>query len=105
DDVILVNVARGEIIEQKALYEYLTTHPRSYAGIESWWVEPLKDGEFRVDYPFLELENFLGCPHNSAMVEGALADGARSAGENIVRFLAGEKPHGLVRRADYLTAS
>ncbi|HKI85216.1 MAG TPA: 2-hydroxyacid dehydrogenase [Thermoanaerobaculia bacterium] len=105
EDAILVNVARGELVDQKALYEHLAAHPSFQAGIESWWIEPLRHGEFRVDYPFLDLENFLGCPHNSAMVEGALADGARIAGENVARFLAGEKPHGLVRRADYLTAS
>lgn len=105
DDAILVNVARGELIDQKALYEHLAAHPTFQAGIESWWIEPLRHGEFRVGYPFFELENFLGCPHNSAMVEGSLADGARSAAENIVRFLEGEKPHGLVRREDYLAPS
>lgn len=102
DDAILVNVARGELVVQKALYEHLAGHPSFQAGIESWWIEPLRHGEFRVDFPFFELENFLGCPHNSAIVEGALAAGARSAAENIARFLSGEEPHGLVRREDYL---
>ncbi len=104
EDAILVNVARGELVDQKALYEHLAAHPSFQAGVESWWIEPLRHGEFRVDYPFFELENFLGCPHNSAMVEGALADGARLAGENVARFLAGEEPYGLVRREDYLAA-
>jgi phosphoglycerate dehydrogenase-like enzyme len=55
-----------------------------------------------MDYPFLELPNVLGSPHNSAVVSNILLDAARQAAENVKQFLKGEKVMGIVRREDYL---
>jgi len=102
DRAILINVARGDILEERALYERLVKAPEFMAGIESWWIEPFSHGEFRTNYPFLNLPNFLGCPHNSAKVPGMMFEATRRAVENVVRFLKQEPLRGLVRREDYL---
>jgi phosphoglycerate dehydrogenase-like enzyme len=55
-----------------------------------------------MEYPFLELPNVLGSPHNSAVVSGILVDATRQAAENVNHFLRGEKVVGIARREDYL---
>jgi phosphoglycerate dehydrogenase-like enzyme len=99
---ILVNVARGAIIDQRALYEHLATHPQFSAGIDTWWHEPADGGQFRTDYPFFDLPNVLGSPHNSSIVPGTMLTAARLAAQNVRRHLHGEAITGVVRRADYL---
>ncbi len=103
-DAIIINVARGEIINQKALYEHLKKNPEFKAGIDAWWVEPLRHGRFELNYPFFDLPNVLGSPHNSYAAEGALEEGVQTAIENINRFVKGESVQGVVRREDYAGA-
>jgi phosphoglycerate dehydrogenase-like enzyme len=102
-DAILINTARGAIIDEEALYLHLKNHPAFMAGIDTWWEEPLTGGPFRVRYPFLELPNVLGSPHNSALESPVIVVAARQAAENVKRFLKGETPMGVVRREDYLS--
>jgi phosphoglycerate dehydrogenase-like enzyme len=90
-DAVLINVARGEIIVEKDLYEHLKSRPDFFAGIDAWWVEPFTEGEFRIDYPFFDLPNFLGSPHNSAIVPGILLSGVKKASANILDFSNGKK--------------
>jgi phosphoglycerate dehydrogenase-like enzyme len=99
---VLVNVARGRIVDQAALYEHLRAHPEFSAGIDAWWVEPFGSGEFRVEHPFFGLPNLLGSPHNSALVPGILDEATRRAAANVLRFVRGEPVTGVVRAEDSL---
>lgn len=99
---ILVNVARGAIVGEAALYDHLQSHPEFSAAIDAWWVEPFGAGEFRVAHPFFELPNLLGSPHNSGLVPGILEVATNRAAANILRFLRGERVTGLVRAEDYV---
>jgi phosphoglycerate dehydrogenase-like enzyme len=101
-DAILVNVARGAIIDEEALYTHVKSHPTFLVGIDAWWTEPFLHGIFRMEYPFLDLPNVLGSPHNSAVVPTVLVEAARQAAENVKHFLRGEKVTGMARREDYL---
>lgn len=101
-DAILVNVARGAIIDEEALYNHAKNHPGFLVGIDAWWTEPFMHGSFRMEYPFLELPNVLGSPHNSAVVPHVLVDATRQAAENAKHFLKGEKVMGIAQREDYL---
>ena len=100
-DAILINVARAGILREAPLYQHLTAHPEFLAGIDAWWTEPFTGGEFRTEFPFLELANVLGSPHNSAIVPGIIEYAAGLAAENIARFLRGDEFRGLVSREDY----
>lgn len=97
-DAMIINVARGAIINQEDLFNHLKTHPEFQAGIDAWWSEPFRDGKFKLDLPFLELPNVIGSPHNSALVPGGLFEGAKRVTENTLRYINREKITGVILR-------
>ena len=98
---VLVNVARGAIVDEDALFEHLKSHPGFSAGIDAWWEEPGNGKPFHPRLPFLDLPNVLGSPHNSGIVPGAMAGAAAAAAANLAAFLRGEAIHGIQDPADY----
>lgn len=101
-EAILINVARGPVIDEQSLYRHLAQNPGFSAGIDTWWIEPSRGGEFKVNYPFFDLPNFLGSPHNSSITAGTFANAVRRAAQNASDFLGGGKIRGVVKREDYL---
>ncbi len=102
EDAILVNLARGALIDQAALYEHMKSHPDFSAGLDVWWVTPFADGEFRLDQPFFDLPNLVATPHISAKARGRPGTGLTQAAENLKRYLIGGTPRFLVREDEKL---
>jgi phosphoglycerate dehydrogenase-like enzyme len=100
-DASLINVARGRVIDQAALYRHLKETPTFGAGIDTWWSEPSDPQGFKLDFPFFELPNLIGSPHKADHVPGAMHKAVRKAAENIRRFYRGKLIQGEVDRADY----
>jgi phosphoglycerate dehydrogenase-like enzyme len=103
-DAMLVNVARAAIIDERALYEHLRANPEFLAAIDAWWDEPAGGGAFETKYPFFELPNIIGSPHNSGMVPGIRQFVARRGAQNVLRWMRDEPVLGAVRREDYPSA-
>ncbi|PPR78604.1 MAG: Hydroxypyruvate reductase [Alphaproteobacteria bacterium MarineAlpha2_Bin1] len=97
---LIINVARGSIINQKALYNWLKANSEARACIDSWWREPITHGDFNTEYPFLDLPNFFGSPHNSAITKGAFKKAGYQAAENVKSFLENSNPERLVTLND-----
>ena len=102
EDAILINVGRGDVVNQKALYEHLKAHPDFRAGIDTWWSEPADSEEFKLAYPFFELPNIIGSPHNADHVPNSIPKGTRRALENVKNFIMGTEIRGVLKREDYL---
>ena len=71
----LVNVARGGLVDQKALYEALRSRSlRGYAS-DVWYHSPCKTDRLKKtsawDYDFRSLRNVVVSPHNATHVDGA----------------------------------
>jgi len=92
-DAVLVNVARGEIVDEDDLYAHLLANPAFTACLEAWWIEPVRHGRFETKHPFLDLANVIASPHNSAMTADALVTAARRGAQNVARYLRGETPN------------
>lgn len=101
-NAILVNVARGPVIVEKDLYDHLRKNPDFRAGIDVWWKYPKKGEKFEPDYPFAALKNVLMTPHSSAMVPEIDVLGVARAVDNVIDFLRGQEPRGVVNRSDYV---
>ncbi len=99
-DAILINLARGELIDEAALFAHLQAHPQFTACIDAWWVEPVRHGRFAMAHPFMTLPNVIGSPHNSASVPMTRDTGLRRAGANILRALRGEAVQNIVGPGD-----
>ncbi|HWK95556.1 MAG TPA: NAD(P)-dependent oxidoreductase [Pseudolabrys sp.] len=86
-DATLINVGRGRIINQQALYDHLVANPAFTACLDAWWEEPFNEGRFHVNHPFFDLPNLLGTPHNASRVPGMAAAIAERAAANVRHFL------------------
>jgi phosphoglycerate dehydrogenase-like enzyme len=96
---ILVNVARGEIVDEDALYRALASRTIAAAALDVWYRYPTAAGPAPpARQPFHELPNVLMTPHVSGWTEGMLAARAAVIAENIHRIARGEAPVHLVAR-------
>ena len=69
DGAIVVNIARGDIIEEKVLFEALSSKKLASAGLDVWYQYPERE-EDRSNtppskYPFHRLENVVMSPHRA----------------------------------------
>jgi phosphoglycerate dehydrogenase-like enzyme len=69
-DALVVNVARGPVAEEKALYEALRDGRIAGAAIDVWYRYP-PEYDLPSVYPFWELRNVIMTPHASAWTDAA----------------------------------
>ena len=83
---VVVNTARGKLINPKDLYEALKSECLSAAALDTHYEEPIKEG-----YKLAELDNVILTPHIGGLSYEAFHQMMADAIENIVAFEEGRR--------------
>jgi phosphoglycerate dehydrogenase-like enzyme len=71
-NALIVNISRGPVADEEALYEALRDGTIAGAALDVWYDYPQARGErtFPSRFPFSELDNVIMTPHSSGWTEG-----------------------------------
>jgi phosphoglycerate dehydrogenase-like enzyme len=97
-DAVLINVARGPVVDEDALYDALVEGRIGGAALDVWYAPPGMEGATSMpsSRDFGSLSNVLLTPHVSGVTDDTFRRRAREISANIGRFRAGEQPHNVV---------
>ncbi len=87
---ILVNSARGDVVDEDALFAALDSGHLAAAGLDVYHNEPA------LDRRFMSYENLVLAPHLGSATDGTRAAMGHRAIDNLIAFLKGDKPRDLV---------
>jgi glyoxylate reductase len=88
---ILINSARGGIVNEEALYDALSKRKIWAAGLDVFATEPLPS-----DHPLLSLPNLVALPHIGSATIRTRRQMAGLAASNLIQALRGERPTHLI---------
>lgn len=91
-DAVLMNVGRGAVIDEKALYDALVSRQIGGAVIDTWYQYPTPTQTECAPstYDFTALDNVLMTPHMSGWTAGTVRRRQETLAENIARLGRGE---------------
>jgi phosphoglycerate dehydrogenase-like enzyme len=98
---VIVNVARGPVIDEDALYEALAGKRIGGAILDVWWAYPSADDPTPAPSrnPFHELANVIMTPHYSGWTDGLFRRRSADMAMNLDRLARGEPLVNVVRPA------
>ncbi len=93
---VLVNVARGPVVEEEALYRALESGHLHSAGIDVWYRYPGRDGDPKHTppsaYPFRDLPQVVMSPHRGGWLHEVEAHRMRHLAALLAALAGGEEP-------------
>ena len=95
----LINIARGELVDEEALIHALETGKIAGAALDVFEEEPPAEPS-----PLWKLDNLILTPHVAGLSGDALRELAHSAVTQVLQTLAGERPRNLVNPAAWNAA-
>jgi phosphoglycerate dehydrogenase-like enzyme len=90
---ILMNIARGPVVDESALIRALEAKRIRGAALDVFNTEPLPP-----EHPFWQMSNVLLSPHTADRVDGFLSPAFESFFENLDRFIQGQALQHVVDR-------
>ena len=90
---IVLNTARGPVVDEAALIAALRAGRLAGAGLDVFEQEPIAP-----DNPLLAMDNVVVSPHAGGYSEESIRTVRRLAAEEMARILRGERPRNLVNR-------
>ncbi|PTQ93366.1 D-3-phosphoglycerate dehydrogenase [Paraburkholderia sp. GV068] len=100
DSALFVNVARGGIVDEGALYQALVDGQIAGAASDVFETEPVP-----ASHPLLTLENFVASPHIAASSKESLVRMGHAAAHAVIEALAGRTPpHQVLPKPNVINA-
>jgi phosphoglycerate dehydrogenase-like enzyme len=96
-DAVIVNVARGSVIDEAALAAALRERRIGGAAIDTWWRYPARARAANEAEPFAGLPNTLLSPHVAGWTFGTIRRRTRFIAANLDRLARGEPLENVVR--------
>lgn len=81
-----INIARGELVDEAALFDALRDHRIAGAGIDVFETEPLHES------PFFALDNVVLTPHQAGLTHSGKTGAAERAARNAIDAVEGRLP-------------
>jgi phosphoglycerate dehydrogenase-like enzyme len=99
-NTFLVNIARGQVVDEDALYSALRDRTIAGAALDVWWEYPSANEPERRGsrHPFHQLPNVIATPHNSGWTDGMVERRWNEIADNINRFVRGDRLINLVTK-------
>jgi phosphoglycerate dehydrogenase-like enzyme len=96
---VLVNVGRGPLVDEKALYNALANRDIAGAAIDVWYEYPAPDGvSAPSELPFADLDNLIMTPHSSGITRQTFIGRVDDITANIARLHRGEPLTNIIAR-------
>jgi len=94
----LINISRGTVINEGALFKSLKEGNLTGAAIDTWYQYPsLEQKEMLPSkYDYQKLNNVVISPHTAGYTDGALEENIKSIFNNIVKIYYGEEPENQI---------
>jgi phosphoglycerate dehydrogenase-like enzyme len=94
----LINISRGTVINEEALYKSLKEGNLAGAAIDTWYQYPNSEQKeiLPSKYDFHKLDNIIMSPHTAGYTDRALEENIKSVFDNIVKIYYGEEPENRI---------